>query len=37
MQNEEQRVSSLESRLSELSEIIGNYDRQKDEDQMSIL
>ena len=32
VQREEQRVASLESKLSELSATVGNYDRQREMD-----
>ena len=36
-QHEERRVATLENRLSELSDTVGNYDRQREGDQMAIL
>ena len=36
-QHEERRVATLENRLSELSETVGNYDRQREGDQQAIL
>lgn len=36
-QHEERRVALLENRLSELSETVGNYDRQREGDQQAIL
>ena len=37
LQHEEHRVASLETKLSSLSETVGNYDRQRDQDQAVIL
>jgi hypothetical protein len=34
---EEDKVASLEQKLSELSDIIGKYDRQREQDQQVIL
>ena len=36
VQREEQRVASLESKLSELSTTVGNYDRQRELDAIAI-
>lgn len=36
-QHEEHRVASLETKLSSLSEMVGNYDRQREQDQVAIL
>ena len=36
-QHEERRVATLENHLSELSETVGNYDRQREGDQQAIL
>ena len=33
---DEERVASLEAKLSELSDIVGNYDRQREQDQIAI-
>ena len=35
-QQEEIRVASLESKLSDLSAIVGTYDRQREQDQVAI-
>ena len=37
LQHEERRVASLETKLSSLSETVGNYDRQREQDQTAIL
>ena len=36
VQHEESRVASLEKQLSDLSALVGNYDRQREEDQSAI-
>ena len=33
---EEERVATLENKLAELSEVVGNYDRVKQQDQLAI-
>ena len=36
IQHEELRVASLESKLTELSKSVGNYDQQREADQLAI-
>lgn len=33
---EEERIASLEEKLAELSETVGHYDRQREQDQLAI-